>query len=78
VIGDIEATRVHIIYILICSAKNVLILVGFLCHRDCAKLLVSCHSAAAESKLKVIYRKFSNPERGAVALFTPAKCFQAT
>uniref|UniRef100_A0A2N9H954 B-like cyclin n=1 Tax=Fagus sylvatica TaxID=28930 RepID=A0A2N9H954_FAGSY len=45
---------------------------------DCAKLLVSCHSAAAESKLKVIYRKFSNPERGAVALFTPAKCFQAT
>uniref|UniRef100_A0A7N2KKZ5 B-like cyclin n=1 Tax=Quercus lobata TaxID=97700 RepID=A0A7N2KKZ5_QUELO len=46
---------------------------------NCAKLLVDCHmAAAAESKLRVIYCKFSNPDRGSVALFTPAKCFQAT
>ena len=59
--------------------KKILIWVGFLCHRNCAKLLVDCHmAAAAESKLRVIYCKFSNPNRGSVALFTPAKCFQAT
>ncbi|KAK9273674.1 hypothetical protein L1049_018484 [Liquidambar formosana] len=40
---------------------------------DCAKLLVSFHVAAAESKLKAVYRKFSKPERGAVALLTAAK-----
>lgn len=40
---------------------------------DCAKLLSGFHSAAAESKLKAVYRKFSKPERGAVALVTPAK-----
>lgn len=63
---------------LFCQNK-VLIWVGFLCHRNCAKLLVDCHmAAAAESKLRVIYCKFSNPDRGSVALFTPAKCFQAT
>ncbi|KAM4097037.1 hypothetical protein ACJW30_08G151000 [Castanea mollissima] len=46
---------------------------------NCAKQLVDCHmAAAAESKLRVIYCKFSNPDRGSVALFTPAKCFQAT
>ncbi|XP_050276325.1 G2/mitotic-specific cyclin S13-7-like isoform X3 [Quercus robur] len=38
---------------------------------NCAKLLVDCHmAAAAESKL--------SPDIGSVALFTPAKCFQAT
>ncbi|KAF5751631.1 hypothetical protein HS088_TW02G00646 [Tripterygium wilfordii] len=40
---------------------------------DCAKLLVKFHLAAAESKLKAVYRKFSCPDRGAVALFSPAK-----
>ncbi|KAE8037091.1 hypothetical protein FH972_009714 [Carpinus fangiana] len=38
---------------------------------DCAKLLVGFHSAAAESKLKVVYRKYSSPDRGAVAQCTP-------
>ncbi|KAL5743656.1 hypothetical protein ACOSQ2_026772 [Xanthoceras sorbifolium] len=40
---------------------------------DCAKLLVYFHSKAAESKLKVVYRKYSKPERGSVALLPPAK-----
>ncbi|XP_057983415.1 G2/mitotic-specific cyclin S13-7-like [Malania oleifera] len=40
---------------------------------DCAKLLVSFHSMAAVNKLKVVYRKYSSPERGAVALLPPAK-----
>ncbi|KAL7235008.1 hypothetical protein ACSBR1_018477 [Camellia fascicularis] len=44
---------------------------------DCAKLLVSFHLMAAENKLKVIYRKYSNPERGAVALLPPAKSLLA-
>ncbi|PSS15746.1 G2/mitotic-specific cyclin S13-6 like [Actinidia chinensis var. chinensis] len=45
---------------------------------DCAKLLVRFHSVAAENKLKVIYRKYSNSERGAVALLPPAKSLLAT
>ncbi|XP_059668292.1 G2/mitotic-specific cyclin S13-7-like [Cornus florida] len=44
---------------------------------DCAKLLVSFHLMAAESKLKAIYRKYSNPQRGAVALLPPAKSLLA-
>ncbi|KAL5580298.1 hypothetical protein UlMin_012740 [Ulmus minor] len=40
---------------------------------DCANLLVGFHSAAAESKLRAVYKKFSNIERGAVALHSPAK-----
>ncbi|XP_027069818.1 G2/mitotic-specific cyclin S13-7 [Coffea arabica] len=44
---------------------------------DCAKLLVSYHSVAAEHRLKVIYRKYSNTERGAVALLPPAKSLLA-
>ncbi|CAK9152677.1 unnamed protein product [Ilex paraguariensis] len=44
---------------------------------DCAKLLVSFHSMAADHKLKVIYRKYSNPQRGAVAMFPPAKALLA-
>ncbi|KAK6923859.1 Cyclin, N-terminal [Dillenia turbinata] len=40
---------------------------------DCAKLLVGFHSAAPEGKLRVIYRKYSNSERGSVALLSPAK-----
>uniref|UniRef100_A0A5B6Z6J4 Uncharacterized protein n=1 Tax=Davidia involucrata TaxID=16924 RepID=A0A5B6Z6J4_DAVIN len=46
--------------------------------KDCAKLLVRFHSVAAESKLKVIHRKYSNSERGAVALLPPAKFLLAT
>ncbi|KAH7855728.1 hypothetical protein Vadar_028204 [Vaccinium darrowii] len=45
---------------------------------DCAKLLVSFHKTAAENTLKVIYRKYSNPERGAVARLPPAKTLLAT
>ncbi|KAL6988076.1 G2/mitotic-specific cyclin-1 [Sarracenia purpurea var. burkii] len=44
---------------------------------NCAKLLVSFHLTAAESKLKVIYRKYSNAERGSVALLPPAKALLA-
>ncbi|XP_022853898.1 G2/mitotic-specific cyclin S13-7-like isoform X2 [Olea europaea var. sylvestris] len=40
---------------------------------NCAKLLVSFHSVAAEHNLKTIYRKYSSEERGAVALLPPAK-----
>ncbi|KAK4791742.1 hypothetical protein SAY86_032155 [Trapa natans] len=39
---------------------------------DCAKLLVTFHAAAADSKLKAAYRKFSSPDRGAVALLPAA------
>ncbi|KAJ7980744.1 Cyclin family protein [Quillaja saponaria] len=45
---------------------------------DCAKLLVSFHSIAAESKLQAVCRKFSNPDRGAVAFSTPAQKLLAT
>ncbi|XVF07070.1 hypothetical protein REPUB_Repub06bG0105500 [Reevesia pubescens] len=38
---------------------------------DCAKLLAYFHSKAAESRLQVIYRKYSNSQRGAVALLPP-------
>ncbi|XP_065879034.1 G2/mitotic-specific cyclin-2 [Euphorbia lathyris] len=40
---------------------------------DCAKLLTKYHYEAAGSKLKAVYKKFSNAERGNVALHTPAK-----
>ncbi|OVA18786.1 Cyclin [Macleaya cordata] len=40
---------------------------------ECAKLLVSFHSMAPEHKLRVVYKKYSNSERGTVALFPPAK-----
>uniref|UniRef100_A0A5B7AKK3 Putative G2/mitotic-specific cyclin S13-7-like n=1 Tax=Davidia involucrata TaxID=16924 RepID=A0A5B7AKK3_DAVIN len=40
---------------------------------ECAKLLVFFHSDAADSKLKAVYRKFSSPDRGAVAPIPPAK-----
>ncbi|KAK4607493.1 hypothetical protein RGQ29_001368 [Quercus rubra] len=41
--------------------------------KDCAELLVSLHSVAAEGKLKAVHRKFTSSDRGAVALLTPAK-----
>ncbi|KAL2482993.1 Cyclin-B1-2 [Forsythia ovata] len=40
---------------------------------DCAKLLVSFHSVAADHSLKTIYKKYSSSERGAVAFLPPAK-----
>ncbi|EYU18599.1 hypothetical protein ABFS82_10G151400 [Erythranthe guttata] len=40
---------------------------------DCAKLLVSYHSSAAEHKLRGIYRKYITAEKGGVALLSPAK-----
>ncbi|KAK9068137.1 hypothetical protein SSX86_012248 [Deinandra increscens subsp. villosa] len=41
--------------------------------RDCAKTLVTFHDCASETKLKAVYRKYVNPEKGAVALFPPAR-----
>ncbi|GAA0164413.1 hypothetical protein Leryth_008346 [Lithospermum erythrorhizon] len=43
---------------------------------DCAKLLVSYHLGASESRLKAVYKKYSSPDKGAVALFRPAKTLQ--
>ncbi|KAL1338356.1 hypothetical protein HN51_033011 [Arachis hypogaea] len=40
---------------------------------DCAKLLVSFHSNVGNGKLKVLYRKYSDPQKGAVAVLPPAK-----
>ncbi|KAH7541986.1 hypothetical protein FEM48_Zijuj02G0025400 [Ziziphus jujuba var. spinosa] len=39
---------------------------------DCAELLVSLHSTAAESRLRAVYKKFSSEDRNAVALLLPA------
>ena len=44
-----------------------------LLHRDCARLLVSFHSTVGNGKLKVVYRKYSDPQKGAVAVLPPAK-----
>ncbi|KAI3829043.1 hypothetical protein L1987_03157 [Smallanthus sonchifolius] len=41
--------------------------------KDCAKSLVAFHDCASETKLKSVYRKYVNPEKGAVALFPPAR-----
>lgn len=40
---------------------------------DCAKLLGNLHAGAAEHKLQVVQRKYSNPQRNAVSLRSPAK-----
>ncbi|XWS65293.1 hypothetical protein CRYUN_Cryun05aG0080800 [Craigia yunnanensis] len=40
---------------------------------DCAKFLVYFHSKVAESRLQVIYKKYSNSQRGAVALLPSAQ-----
>ncbi|KAK0594521.1 hypothetical protein LWI29_004196 [Acer saccharum] len=40
---------------------------------DCAKLLVHFHSKVGESKLLEVHKKYSNRERGSVALLPPAK-----
>ncbi|KAK1365973.1 Cyclin N-terminal domain-containing protein [Heracleum sosnowskyi] len=40
---------------------------------ECARALVRFHSCAAENKLRVIYKKYSDAERGCVAMLPPAK-----
>ncbi|XP_057441456.1 G2/mitotic-specific cyclin S13-7 [Lotus japonicus] len=46
--------------------------------RECAKLLVNLHTAAPESKLRAIYKKFCSSDRCAVALlYVPAKNLSA-
>lgn len=42
---------------------------------DCVKKLVNFHASAAESKLKVVFRKYSSPERSRVAFLLPAATF---
>ena len=42
-------------------------------YRDCARLLVSFHSMAGNGEEKVVYIKYSDPEKGAVAMLPPAK-----
>ncbi|XP_071686710.1 G2/mitotic-specific cyclin S13-7-like [Rutidosis leptorrhynchoides] len=45
---------------------------------ECAKMMVMFHLMAKDDeKRKVIYRKYSSGTRGAVALYTPAKCLLA-
>ncbi|KAJ8499979.1 hypothetical protein OPV22_010531 [Ensete ventricosum] len=39
---------------------------------ECARVLVSLHSSAAESKLKAVYETYSEAEFGAVALYPPS------
>ncbi|XP_028225160.1 G2/mitotic-specific cyclin S13-6 isoform X1 [Glycine soja] len=40
---------------------------------DCARLLVGFHSTLENGKLRVVYRKYSDPQKGAVAVLPPAK-----
>ncbi|KAH6774826.1 Cyclin family protein [Perilla frutescens var. frutescens] len=42
---------------------------------ECVKMLVSFHWGASQNKLKAVFRKYSDPERGAVAMFPPASGF---
>lgn len=42
-------------------------------NRDCARLLVSFHSTVANREEKVVYLKYSDPEKGVVAMLPPAK-----
>nr|GEZ76088.1 G2/mitotic-specific cyclin S13-7-like [Tanacetum cinerariifolium] len=39
---------------------------------DCAKSLVSFYASASDNKFNVVYKKYVNPDRGAVACFPPA------
>ncbi|XXG52933.1 hypothetical protein AAC387_Pa03g1126 [Persea americana] len=43
---------------------------------DCMKLWLRYHSSAADGKLKVVYRKYSSPDRSAVELLPPAELSQ--
>lgn len=40
---------------------------------DCARRLISFHTLAPESKQKAVYRKYSKPKLGSVALQSPVK-----
>ncbi|KAG4915814.1 hypothetical protein JHK87_053371 [Glycine soja] len=40
---------------------------------DCARLLVSFHSTVGNREEKVVYLKYSDPEKGVVAMLPPAK-----
>jgi len=40
---------------------------------ECARLLVSFHSGAETGKLKAVYKKYSDPQKGAIAALPPAK-----
>lgn len=40
---------------------------------DCARLLVNFHSSVGNGRLKVVLRKYSDPQKGAVAMIPPAK-----
>ncbi|XP_073222884.1 G2/mitotic-specific cyclin S13-7-like isoform X4 [Cicer arietinum] len=40
---------------------------------DCARMLVSFHSSVGNGKLKVVFKKYSDLQRGAVAVIPPAK-----
>ncbi|KAL1555136.1 G2/mitotic-specific cyclin S13-7-like isoform X2 [Salvia divinorum] len=40
---------------------------------ECGKVLVGLQSGMAESKLKAVWRKYSNPEMAAVAMFPPPR-----
>ncbi|GAB4855945.1 hypothetical protein Ancab_039787 [Ancistrocladus abbreviatus] len=44
--------------------------------KECAKMLIKFQLAAGGSKLKAVYRKYSNPDRCAVALLPSAKCVE--
>lgn len=46
--------------------------------KECARLLVSFHMAAPESRLRAVYKKFSKPVNGIVALRSPAKSLLAS
>jgi len=41
--------------------------------RDCARRLIRFHALAPESKQKAVYKKYSSPKLGAVALQSPDK-----
>ncbi|KAG4962043.1 hypothetical protein JHK82_038730 [Glycine max] len=45
--------------------------------RDCAKIMANLHAAAPGSKLRAVYKKFSNSDLSAVALLSPAKDLSA-
>ncbi|KAK9666521.1 hypothetical protein RND81_14G190600 [Saponaria officinalis] len=46
--------------------------------RECARLLVSFHVGAPEHRLKAVYKKYSKPEAGMVALRPPARSLLAS
>lgn len=63
-----QYTFLAIINAYLLQVKNMCVL-----NRECSKVLVGFHGGAAENKLRAVYRKYSNPERGGVALYPPAR-----